>query len=1032
MARGLQRGVGPLALVVLLAGAGVDVATFRDGFEGDQPTWRQEEADVPVRMLGHDRSDRARHGGQRSERFAFTTDGPGSSFYFSLPVPKIPLADDLEVSLYARSNQPGTQVLARLVLPADTDPDTGQPSFLLVQGSASDDADRWERLEITDLPRAAEAQARILRVKTGRKVSLEGAYLERLVVNLYGGPGETEVFLDDLAITPVPAELAAAEPAGNPDADPDTGAKPEEPARPLPRLPEAAGAGGGSASGIEIQAGRLVRNGHDWFPSILSAPGADLAVALPFGFDVVEVDPDADPARLKAAAQAGALFLPDLSRAAAAQEALDLADGFPEPDAVAFWELGKALGGSADPARRKAELDRIRTILIGLRDRPAGRSRLATAVVAGDFARYASPGRGLDLMGVDLASWGTAREPGSQLQYLLQRRQLTALWDLRLPHWAWIDAAPRRGVSEAIWGDDLPPAWGVPRVQPEQVRVAAFLALMAGYKGVGFRADAELSRPAGRPVLYEMGLLNAEIDLIESILARGVDPIASLATFLPDPPKIITFNTSGMGGQYNARGNNRSQSKPKPESPAHPSIRAASIATRDNRTRLLVLADLADMSQFQPPQMALNDLKLRVPSAPDSAQVMEVSLGGCQWLERERVPGGVQFVLPEFGVTGLVLVTTDYELADRLRRAVESIRPQAVDLAIKQARIQYDWVAEIHARLVNDDHPILRDDQPTTEAEDLLGLAARSLDSADQARAREDYALAWTEARRATRPLRILMRLHWDQALRAMAFASGVPRPESRRPNQPKPPRIYVPPTASPALVAFNTLPQHYVWTDWVAQAEWSASLLPGGDFDDLAPKDLADAGWLDVGRRDETINGLVSLEPVKTGGLALKLIVAPADPKNIDRLAPFLDQPVAAVQTPPVEVAARQLVRIRARVRLPRRLPPGAGGLIIRDSLGGEALQFRHTEPMPDWTEVVLYRRVPADGEMTVTLGLAGYGVAYVDDLRIERVAHIEGLPTTSGGELADQPRPRRRAVPRLPSAALPSRPGSTDRTVR
>lgn len=1025
MARRLGRGGAPRALmaVVCLAGAGPEIGSYRDGFETEQPTWRREESDITARLLGHERSEQARHGGQRSERFAFASEGPGSSFFYSLPLPKIPLAEDLEVSLYARSNQPGVQLLVRLVLPGDTDPETGQPSFLLVQGTASDDADRWERLEIADLPRAAEAQARILRIKTGRKISLDGAYLERLVVNLYGGPGETEVFLDDLSISPVPVELADAEAEGA-----------EAPSQPTPALdapPAGAPAPGApTGAGIEIQFGRLMRNGHDWFPSMLSAPGADLAVALPFGFDVIEVDPGADPAKLQAAAASGALLMPDLGRAATAQDALDQAAAFPVPDAVAFWELGASLGGSVDPALRKTELERVRQVLLGLHERPAGRPRLATAIVSGDFARYASPGRGLDLMGVDLASWGTSREPGSQLQYLLQRRQLTALWDVRLPHWAWIDAAPRRGVTQAIWGDDLPPAWGPPRVQPEQVRVATFLALMSGYKGVGFRADAELSRPAGRAVLYEMGLLNAEIDLVESILSRGVDPIAALPTFMPDPQKIITFNTSGISGQITGRSTN-SQNKPQPEASPHPTIRAASIAARDNRARLLVLADISDGSQFQPPQMALNDLKMRVPSAPDSAQVLEISLGGCEWLVRERVPGGVQFTIPEFGVSTLVLMTTDLALADRVRRAVESIRPQAVDLAVKQARLQYDWVAEIHARLVNDGHPILRDDKPTTDAEDLLAQSGRMIRSAEEARAREDYPLAWNEARRAGRPLRLLMRQHWDQAFRALAYASGVPRPETIKPNGPKPPRILVPPTASAPLVAFNTLPQHYIWTDWIAEAQWSANLLPGGTFDDVAPDDLARAGWLDVGRRDDRTAGLVRLEPDPKQGMVLKLSVDPTDPKEIDRLAPFLDQPVAAVRTPPIEVEARQLLRIRVRVRLPRRLPPGAGGVIIRDSLGGEALQFRQTDGIPDWTEVILYRRAPADGPFRLTLGLAGFGAAYFDDVRIERVERIDGLPT-SGGELAERPRPRSRAVPRLPSAALPNRHGAGSRTVR
>ena len=57
-------------------------------------------------------------------------------------------------------------------------------------------------------------------------MSLEGAYLERLVLNVLGGSGESEVFLDDLTVTPVPEDVASA-PAPEP-ATLDEPAKPAE------------------------------------------------------------------------------------------------------------------------------------------------------------------------------------------------------------------------------------------------------------------------------------------------------------------------------------------------------------------------------------------------------------------------------------------------------------------------------------------------------------------------------------------------------------------------------------------------------------------------------------------------------------------------------------------------------------------------------------------------------------------------------------------------------------------------------------
>ncbi len=232
------------------------LATLRDGFESPRPSWRQEEADLTVRLLEHERSDKSRHGGERSERFHFLAQGPGSAIYYSLPLPKIPIVEEQEVSLYVRSNQPGVQLLARVVLPGDTDPDTGQPAFVLVAGTIAQEADHWSRLELSDLRHGVEEQARLLRVKTGRKMPAQGAYLERLVVNLYGGPGETEVFLDDLTISPVPDSAILAEAAGGAVAAP----KPDETPSPPP-VPAATPAAPATSAPVKLQAGGRILAG---------------------------------------------------------------------------------------------------------------------------------------------------------------------------------------------------------------------------------------------------------------------------------------------------------------------------------------------------------------------------------------------------------------------------------------------------------------------------------------------------------------------------------------------------------------------------------------------------------------------------------------------------------------------------------------------------------------------------------------------------------------------------------------------------
>ena len=246
-----------VASISPLRGAEAPPGTIQENFESARPAWHQEQTDATIRLIAHERSNRAAHEGRFSERFQFES-GPGSAFYYSYSLPKVPVTDALQASLYVRSNRAGVQVFGRVVLPGDTDPDTGQPSFVLVPGPIYENSERWQKLELIDLRPSVERQARVLRASTKRPVGLDGAYLDRLVVNLYGGPGESEVFLDELTVAPVPAELIAAHnapPLPAPTA-PQQGRRPPHPSTAALRRSSS------TATGLKRDRLRLVLHGH--------------------------------------------------------------------------------------------------------------------------------------------------------------------------------------------------------------------------------------------------------------------------------------------------------------------------------------------------------------------------------------------------------------------------------------------------------------------------------------------------------------------------------------------------------------------------------------------------------------------------------------------------------------------------------------------------------------------------------------------------------------------------------------------------
>ena len=196
--------------------------------------------------------------------------------------------------------------------------------------------------------------------------------------------------------------------------------------------------------------------------------------------------------------------------------------------------------------------------------------------------------------------------------------------------------------------------------------------------------------------------------------------------------------------------------RPQKEFAPKPGLIASAIAA-ERKGALLLLADYAGNSQFQPPQMAARNLVIRA-NMPESAQAFEISPGEVKLLPRERAPGGTQIVLDEFCTTAMILCTTDLGLKERVEAAIARVRPLAVQLAIEQAELMLQAVAEISGRLNADGHHLITPDvlkqradagivaKPTDER-DLLAKAEASIKSAREAQEREDFALAWAEAR---------------------------------------------------------------------------------------------------------------------------------------------------------------------------------------------------------------------------------------------------------------------------------------------
>ena len=323
--------------------------------------------------------------------------------------------------------------------------------------------------------------------------------------------------------------------------------------------------------------------------------------------------------------------------------------------------------------------------------------------------------------------------------------------------------------------------------------------------------------------------------------------------------------------------------RPQKEFGPKPGLKVAAISV-ERKGALLLVADYAGNAQYQPPQMAAHNLVIRS-VLPEAAQAYEISPGDVKVLERVRIPGGTQITLPDFGTTAMILCTTDPSLADRVQTAIAKVRPLAVQLAIEQAELMLQSVSEINGRLASDGQLLVTQDDlkrrkeagivaRATDERDLLAKAEASIKSAREAQEREDFALAWAEARRAGRPLRILMYAHWAKAFGTFVKAVSENKPGDEKDasdstrsadgKKPVPPRRSCSSRSScPPCIAFNTLPELYFWNDWIAGKpgfKFGTNRVATGTFDD--PQAMVEAGWVNIDYHVEDVTARMATIP--------------------------------------------------------------------------------------------------------------------------------------------------------------------------
>jgi hypothetical protein len=961
----------PLGVVALLVAAIPVVAQqksiYRDGFAGRNPMFLRGDANIRFDEKDHKMSAEHGHSGLSSESIKIEANPPAGSadvqfvdYYYQTP--PAPVTERLTASVWVKAFRAGIQVKARVVFPKEKDPrNPNAPLTTLIAGTTYTKVRRWQQLDFGDIADVVKKQLPVLHARLGRAVDPSDAYLDRIVLNVFAGTGITELWIDDLEIGPVRTDLAPPPVKG------------QTPGATTGR------AGQKKALPVEFTEGQIVVDGDPFLMLAIRHTGTPLKTLRDAKFNTVWFPTDPTPAVVEDAVRHGFWVVPSLPLPAG-----QWVDGKPKPadadtlrrdadsvaaflrrfianDAVLMWSLGSG--------RTLEDLPRVARASELVRTYDPRRPR---AVDLWDgYSAYSSY---VNAMGAHRWPLFSSLELSHYRLWLSQRKALIPPGKLA---WTWVQTHLPEWFAEKLCGQREPAAFDEPiGPHPEQLRILTYLSLAAGYRGLGFWSDKYLENAChGRDRLLELALLNSEIEMLRPVLLAS-----------PDPAK---WRPTDNGN-----------------------VQAAVI--RGGKDILVLPVWLGYGTQYTPPQGALPSLTLTVDGVPDSAVPWLITPVGVTEIKSvKRVAGGTEIVIPEFDITAAVVFTSDQcGPQSRIVRWQDHTRfklaPLAARWAQQQAIEQYRKTRITHENILKAGGP----DLPNGEAPDLFRRSAKYIASAKAYAENNQFDQAYYEARRALRPLRVLMRADWKKAVETLDV-----------------------PTASPFAVSFYSLPRHWKFAQQVQSSRPAGNAFPNGGFElsRSAPKGGAAVsslpGWrmrkmiLDPGLigRASIVNVTekivdpppqeLPLKPTRYAPLrvaphpvefrqpefgrhCLALSVVLKEPLGKDgqptQLPQALERVVVAVDSAPAEFAPGSLVRISFWAKVPA-ISATADGLVVFDSSGGEPLGVRILSTMPEypkpavWKQYHLYRRVPASGKMVMTFALTGLGRAYIDDVRIE-----------------------------------------------
>jgi hypothetical protein len=394
------------------------------------------------------------------------------------------------------------------------------------------------------------------------------------------------------------------------------------------------------------------------------------------------------------------------------------------------------------------------------------------------------------------------------------------------------------------------------------------------------------------------------------------------------------------------------------------SPKASATILQAERARLLVLdaRPIDADSSTKSFSITSANATLVVPGVPESNQVFLLSPASMQPLDSKRVAGGVQITIDR-NAGDMVLFTDDTNVLSIYRERVAREGPRAArllrDLVIAHVK---SGVAE-NQRLV----------QLGIDCSDYQ----RAVGAANSQIARSDAVLNRGNVQEACRTA--------SATFIALAQAAD----QQHQKLTPAAPLTSFPPADG------DNIAGQIEFQKSLESLRPGANLLTGGEFEDLG--ELMQLGWQHV---SQPLPGVqpkaeLSAQTPHSGRYCLQLS---AEASPLSAAPQIVGRPLVRISSPPVHVAAGDVLEITGWVRVSKPIVGNIDGLTIVDALGGPELAIR-VRQSANWQQFRMVRGASESADETITFLLNGLGAASIDDLSIHMLStpSARRLPSTA-----------------------------------